>query len=649
MKQFGLVLLVLSLVAPWTMGSSAEAPHIERLMPHFQSSDAEPVAGPATASPEESGPPGQSTTPASMSQVQDWPVFTSDDIAPQDDGRDPGEIFGMVGRDPWYEYGTNPEDHPNDVNRTFLENMVAEMSDMGVRWIRFEFRAETDHPEGPGPIDWSKHDWFLNELLPAYDMKALGLLGSGLIGDEDTTYEFNRINDPTDHLGRNHYTQTFISHVEQIADRYGENVAAFEILNEPNNNQILSWETDGRVEQVEPDTYGRIVIDSYEAIKEISPDSIVVAGALLHHHRDGVDRHFGWMERVYQSRQIDRYLRVNDAYPWDVLSIHPYFLTVDGVVQHMHDLRELQDQYDDSSPVWLTEIGYEAHPPAWTSFGIMDPSESEIAQATFLEGVFTTLPAEAPFVERIFWFKYEDFGTGSYSGWGLVRLRDSNYQYGPEGTPWPRKLGFTTYQSLARPDALPTHPIPRPADEDDERVRFFEPTGQELRDPFLKYWEENGGLAMFGYPTTRVFDIRGRKVQYFERARFEYWPENIGTRWEVQLGLLGRYETRSRSFEPRPAPSGPHTTSDWIYFSQTGQFLAGAFRSYWENNGGLELFGYPISSEFEEVNPADGETYVVQYFERARFEWHPEHAGTRHEVQLGLLGNQVLSNPGWRR
>jgi hypothetical protein len=309
----------------------------------------------------------------------------------------------------------------------------------------------------------------------------------------------------------------------------------------------------------------------------------------------------------------------------------------------------LQHQYDDPSLVWLTEIGLEATPPAWTSFGIMDPTDSEIEQARFLEEVYTRLPEEAPFVERVFWFKYEDFGTGTYSRWGLVRLRDSNFQYGPEAMPYPRKLGFSTYQSLANPGKLPTHPVGPPGDVDDDRVRYFEPTSQELRDPFLDYWEDNGGLAMFGYPTTRVFDIRGRKVQYFERARFEYWPENSGTDWEVQLGLLGRFETRGRSWEPEQAPDGPHTTSDWIYFSQTGQYLAGAFRSYWENNGGLELFGYPISPEFEEVNPADGETYVVQYFERARFEWHPEHAGTRHEVQLGLLGNQVLSHPGWRR
>jgi hypothetical protein len=38
---------------------------------------------------------------------------------------------------------------------------------------------------------------------------------------------------------------------------------------------------------------------------------------------------------------------------------------------------------------------------------------------------------------------------------------------------------------------------------------------------------------------------------------------------------------------------------------------------------------------------------VVQYFERARFEWHPDNIGTPYEVLLGLLGNQLLVEKGW--
>jgi len=56
----------------------------------------------------------------------------------------------------------------------------------------------------------------------------------------------------------------------------------------------------------------------------------------------------------------------------------------------------------------------------------------------------------------------------------------------------------------------------------------------------------------------------------------------------------------------------------------------------------VRVFGYPISEEFDEVSPADGKVHIMQYFERARFEWHQEFAGTPQQVQLGLIGREWL-------
>jgi hypothetical protein len=74
-----------------------------------------------------------------------------------------------------------------------------------------------------------------------------------------------------------------------------------------------------------------------------------------------------------------------------------------------------------------------------------------------------------------------------------------------------------------------------------------------------------------------------------------------------------------------------------VFFTQTGHNLSNAFLTYWRNNGGLPVFGYPISEEIAETNPSDGKTYTVQYFERNRYEWHPENPPS-YNVQLGLLG-----------
>ncbi len=83
------------------------------------------------------------------------------------------------------------------------------------------------------------------------------------------------------------------------------------------------------------------------------------------------------------------------------------------------------------------------------------------------------------------------------------------------------------------------------------------------------------------------------------------------------------------------------------YFPETEHNLSGAFKAYWETHGGLPIHGYPITEQFEEKNPLDGRTYVVQYFERSRFELHPENAGSPHEVLLGQLGTQLSQKRGY--
>lgn len=71
--------------------------------------------------------------------------------------------------------------------------------------------------------------------------------------------------------------------------------------------------------------------------------------------------------------------------------------------------------------------------------------------------------------------------------------------------------------------------------------------------------------------------------------------------------------------------------SDVITFSETGHTLRGAFRVFWEGNGGLETFGYPISEEYTAANGR-----IVQWFERSRFELAV--GGYQPQVELGMLG-----------
>ncbi len=94
-----------------------------------------------------------------------------------------------------------------------------------------------------------------------------------------------------------------------------------------------------------------------------------------------------------------------------------------------------------------------------------------------------------------------------------------------------------------------------------------------------------------------------------------------------------------QAFQPVPSVTNTGTK---VFYTATGHTLGGVFKTYWEQHGGLEQFGYPTTEEYQEVSLTDGKTYTTQYFERARFEQHPENKGTQYEVLQGLLGREMF-------
>ncbi|NJP06243.1 MAG: hypothetical protein HC837_11770 [Chloroflexaceae bacterium] len=71
------------------------------------------------------------------------------------------------------------------------------------------------------------------------------------------------------------------------------------------------------------------------------------------------------------------------------------------------------------------------------------------------------------------------------------------------------------------------------------------------------------------------------------------------------------------------------------YMPQTGHNVWGPFLAFYKEHGGVDLFGYPITEVLEESG------LLVQYFERARFEVHPDHLDT---VQLSHLGRLLSAH-----
>ena len=141
---------------------------------------------------------------------------------------------------------------------------------------------------------------------------------------------------------------------------------------------------------------------------------------------------------------------------------------------------------------------------------------------------------------------------------------------------------------------------------------FFDATGHNVQGEFLQFYHQAANpTLLYRYPITEEFTrADGLRVQYFQRARFEYHPE-LPEGQRVTLTSLGREiytPTVQINF------SNPFACR---YFESTGFSVCFSFLEFFDANGGLAQFGAPVSPfEYQD-------NMIVQYFEKARVEWQP--------------------------
>ena len=146
---------------------------------------------------------------------------------------------------------------------------------------------------------------------------------------------------------------------------------------------------------------------------------------------------------------------------------------------------------------------------------------------------------------------------------------------------------------------------------------FQDPEGHNVCGSFLEFFNSRGGPAVFGYPMTEELVENGLRVQYFQRVRMEHHPYNP-PRYQVQLGLLGDFfapaEAKTRISDSQKPPSNDRARR---YFPETGHAAGYSFLKFYNENGGLDIFGYPVTEFILEKGR------FVQYFQRALMEWDP--------------------------
>ena len=208
---------------------------------------------------------------------------------------------------------------------------------------------------------------------------------------------------------------------------------------------------------------------------------------------------------------------------------------------------------------------------------------------------------------------------------------------------------------MSAPAAQPPVPPALPNTSVEGAPVMFPQTGYSLNGDFLRFWRANGNLPVFGYPISSEQPDNGQIAQWLERGRFELHPDNAAP-YKVLLGHLGveALQKQGRAWQsfPKASRNQPH------YFSETGHAIAHMpFWRYWSSHGlevdgrrgvstadSLALFGYPISEARMETN-AGGAKVLTQWFERARFEYHPDNRAL-YQVLLGRLGAELRDELG---
>lgn len=429
----------------------------------------------------------------------------------------PGDFMGMVIRDPYYEFNTNPN-YPNQLNRDFYDALGQNLAYAGVRWVRFEFRAESNIPYNPNEpgqgIHFEAYDYFINEVAPRHGLKIIALLATQIGKDPGNPHA-----NPDGYLNPEYYElakapagdgelpdrcweyrygcgttkamRIWLDHSFAIAARYGDRIAAYELMNE--QNRYINGGGNG----ISPVAMATLQTKFYRIFKKtgftvtdpVAPlpwqnghvppwaaaIKIIVGGLQVGPCDDcaaGSKKDYQYLDALYKSPPFQDFRTTYAAYPTDGIGYHPYPMDIhlspvadepSGIgyltllpnrLQIMRDV--MVSNGDTANKIWITEIGDRGDP---------NIAENQARQADFLHGAYWMLWGQRAFIETVLWFKYEDFAVPhNTENWGVVRLvPGSTTEYKPSGEVQVYKQSYAMYRNLATygiPQWVPPTPTP---------------------------------------------------------------------------------------------------------------------------------------------------------------------------------------------
>jgi hypothetical protein len=227
------------------------------------------------------------------------------------------------------------------------------------------------------------------------------------------------------------------------------------------------------------------------------------------------------------------------------------------------------------------------------------------------------------------------YGKGN-EPWDAISIHPYNFEYNPQPGQAPLEINYDRVQWLHELMIARNHGHKKIwvteygwyLDEE-QQARNLGPTLDWLQS---KHYIEFAHIHM-------LHDWTDEPGQVF--GLMEIVPDDQGNRY-----LNPRTEFRPKpifynAFKNYPKDRFGHRPADalnQILAPETGHTIEGRFLRAWQERGGLEILGFPMTRPYYR-RQEDGSWLLVQDFERMRFEFHPRNVGTRFDVLGQLMGN----------
>lgn len=302
----------------------------------------------------------------------------------------------------------------------------------GVERIRVDLSWAGLEPDGPGIVDpyWDDRVASILADAAARDLGVLAVMWQTPVW-ASASGVVQAVPDDPEAYGR------FLA---SFAQRHGDGIAAYEIWNEPNEDDFFLGDAND---------YVALLRSAATALRANDPTADIVLGAPTYNDTN-------WLAAVYDAGAGGNF---------DVMATHPYLAPSDMppettsasssiyLLTHVAAVQELMaDNGDDDLPIWFTEFGWHTAPsteddPPW------ERGVSETLQAEYLVRTIDLVAQRYPRVEEIYWYNARDRNDSHArnNSYGLLE-RDLT----PKPAYWALQRRLTGVTRLAGADRVAT-------------------------------------------------------------------------------------------------------------------------------------------------------------------------------------------------